>query len=53
MGVYCIQINDLNKNQLLVITDEFIVRNANIAFTRNCLIVHTDYGVLSIYNISK
>lgn len=53
MGVYYIQINDLDQNQLLVIPDEFIVRNANVAFTRNCLLVHTDYGVLSIYNISK
>lgn len=38
-------------NKVYSIWNEFIVKNANAAFTKNCLIVHTDYRVLSIYHI--
>jgi hypothetical protein len=48
-----IQLWDYNSSQLLAtIDDPFIVRNASFALTKSSLILHTDYGVLSIYNIS-
>ena len=45
-------ITDTEKDERIIrIFNEFTVQNAFCAFTSNRLIVHTDYGVLSIYNI--
>lgn len=52
-GMYSIEISDFEKNKIQTIEDEFIVKNANYAFTADNLIVHSDYGVLSIYDISN
>lgn len=41
---------DTNK-AIATICDNFIVRNANYALTKDWGVVHTDYGVLSIYNL--
>lgn len=46
-----IQLWDYNTSQLLATVDDpFIVRRAEFAFTKGAFILHTDYGVLSIYN---
>ncbi len=42
-----------NKKMLAEINDIFIVKHASFEFTKSNLIVHTDYGAVSIYNCSK
>lgn len=45
-------ITDMESSRRIIrILNEFTVRNAFCAFTSNRLVVHTDYGVLSIYKI--
>lgn len=39
-------------NKIHSICNEFTVKNTNVSFTKNCLIIHTDYGILNIYRIS-
>lgn len=49
-----IEIRDTRTDKLLtVVRNEFTVHNANYSFSSNRLIVHTDYGVLSIYSIDN
>lgn len=43
--------NNENEEQIIRIFNEFTVKNAFCAFTLNRLVVHTDYGVLSLYKI--
>ncbi len=43
--------NYQSEKLLMTIKNEFTVRNLNCAFSSNSLIVHTDYGVLSIYRM--
>lgn len=45
--------NTENDEQIKKIFNEFTVQNAFCAFTLNRLVVHTDYGVLSLYKIKK
>ena len=35
---------------LAAIDDPFVVRQVNFAFTQSGLVLHTDYGVMSIYS---
>ena len=42
-----------SRNILASIDDWFVVRNTNFAFTKDSLILHTDYGAVSIYNCKK
>lgn len=45
-----IELWDFSSRQLLAsIDDPFVVRQANFAFTKNNLVLHTDYGAMSIY----
>ena len=44
-------INEKDDQRMVRIVNEFTIQNAFCAFTKNRLIVHTDYGVLSIYKI--
>ena len=39
-----------SRDMLASIDDPFIVRQVNFSFTRNNLVLHTDYGSMSIYN---
>lgn len=41
------------RKQLAVISDDFIVKSTNLMLTKDKLILHTDYGVLSVYNLSR
>lgn len=43
--------NTVNNERIKRIFNEFTVKNAFCAFTSNRLVVHTDYGILSIYKI--
>lgn len=36
--------------QLATIDDPFVVRQVNFAFTKSGLVLHTDYGAMSIYS---
>lgn len=49
---YHADIFDDTGNKVYSICNEFTVKITNVAFSKNCLIIHTDYGVLSIYCIS-
>ena len=41
----------LNGGKLLAtIDDPFVVRQVNFAFTKSGLVLHTDYGAMSIYS---
>lgn len=42
-----------SRKILASIDDWFVVRNTNFAFTKDSLILHTDYGAVSIYNCKK
>ncbi|MDR2924513.1 MAG: hypothetical protein LBU76_00910 [Azoarcus sp.] len=42
-----------SKEKVAEIDDVFIVRNASFEFTKSNLVVHTDYGAVSIYNCSE
>ena len=49
-----IEIWDYDSRKILAsIDDWFVVRNTNFAFTKDSLILHTDYGAVSIYNCKK
>lgn len=49
-----IQLWDYKTTQLLATVDDpFIVRRAEFTFTKGALILHTDYGVLSVYNCER
>lgn len=41
-----------NESLIMKLTDEFAVKNINCACSSHNLIVHTDYGVLSIYKMN-
>ena len=42
---------DTGSGQLLAsIDDPFVVRQVNFAFTQSGLVLHTDYGAMSIYS---
>lgn len=46
-----IELWDYSSRKLLSsIEDPFVIRQTNFAFTKSNLILHTDYGALSIYN---
>ena len=48
-----IELWDTNSGKLLTsIDDPFVVRQVNFALTRSGLILHTDYGAMSIYSCS-
>lgn len=38
---------------LAKIEDEFIVKHASFDFTKSSLVVHTDYGTVSVYNCKE
>ena len=41
----------ISSGQLLAtIDDPFVVRQVNFAFTQSGLVLHTDYGAMSIYS---
>lgn len=41
----------ISSGQLLAIIDApFVVRQVNFAFTQSGLVLHTDYGAMSIYS---
>ena len=37
------------SQQLATIDDPFVVRQVNFAFSKNGLVLHNDYGAMSIY----
>ena len=46
-----IQLWDYSSGKLLAaIDDPFVVRQTNFAFTKSGLVLHTDYGAMSIYS---
>ncbi len=46
-----IEVWDTGSGQLLAtIDDPFVVRQVNFAFTKSGLVLHTDYGAMSIYS---
>lgn len=46
-----IELWDTDSGQLLAtIDDPFVVRQVNFAFTKSGLVLHTDYGAMSIYS---
>ena len=46
-----IEVWDTGSGQLLTtIDDPFVVRQVNFAFTKSGLVLHTDYGAMSIYS---
>ena len=46
-----IEVWDTGNGQLLAtIDDPFVVRQVNFAFTQSGLVLHTDYGAMSIYS---
>lgn len=46
-----IELWDTGSGQLLAtIDDPFVVRQVNFAFTQSGLVLHTDYGAMSIYS---
>ena len=46
-----IEVWDTGSGQLLAtIDDPFVVRQVNFAFTQSELVLHTDYGAMSIYS---
>ena len=46
-----IELWDTGSGQLLAtIDDSFVVRQVNFAFTKSGLVLHTDYGAMSIYS---
>lgn len=46
-----IEVWDTDSGQLLAtIDDPFVVRQVNFAFTKSGLVLHTDYGAMSIYS---
>lgn len=46
-----IEVWDTGSGQLLAtIDDPFVVRQVNFAFTQSGLVLHTDYGAMSIYS---
>ena len=46
-----IELWDTSNEQLLAtIDDPFVVRQVNFAFTKSGLVLHTDYGAMSIYS---
>ena len=46
-----IEVWDIGNGQLLAtIDDPFVVRQVNFAFTQSGLVLHTDYGAMSIYS---
>ena len=48
-----IELWDIGSGQLLAtIDDPFVVRQVNFAFTGSGLVLHTDYGAMSIYSCS-
>ncbi len=48
-----IELWDSGSGQLLAtIDDPFVVRQVNFAFTGSGLVLHTDYGAMSIYSCS-
>lgn len=47
------EIWDLSSAKILAsIRDPFVVREVNFDFTKNNLVMHTDYGAMSIYQCS-
>lgn len=42
-----------NRKMLAKIEDEFIVKHASFDFTKSSLVVHTDYGIVSVYNCKE
>ena len=45
-----IELWDARSGQMLAsINDPFVVRQTNFAFTKSRLVLHTDYGAMSIY----
>jgi hypothetical protein len=42
-----------SKEKLIEIDDVFVVRHASFEFAKDNLVIHTDYGAVSIYNCSK
>ena len=50
-GNSAIELWDFNSRRMLAaIDDPFVVRQTNFAFTKSSLVLHTDYGAMSIYN---
>ena len=50
-GISSIVLWDIGSDQLLAtIDDPFVVRQVNFAFTQSGLVLHTDYGAMSIYS---
>lgn len=50
-GGSLIELWDTSSGQLLAsIDDPFVVRQTNFAFTKSGLVLHTDYGAMSIYS---
>lgn len=48
-----VEIWDLSSAKILAsIKDPFVVREVNFDFTKNNLVMHTDYGAMSIYQCS-
>ena len=46
-----IEVWDTGSGQLLTtIDDPFVVRQTNFSFTKSGLVLHTDYGAMSIYS---
>ena len=46
-----VEVWDTDSGQLLAtIDDPFVVRQVNFAFTQSGLVLHTDYGAMSIYS---
>ena len=46
-----VELWDTSSGQLLAtIDDPFVVRQTNFAFTKSGLVLHTDYGAMSIYS---
>ena len=51
LGNSPIQLWDYSSGKLLAtIDDPFVVRQVNFAFTKSGLVLHTDYGAMSIYS---
>jgi WD40 repeat protein len=56
LKMYCneIAVYDANtQKEALTFKGEYIVKNAFMAFTKNCLAVYSDYGCLGLYNLKK
>ncbi len=52
MGFYVVEIsNDNSTAPYMQIINEFSVKNSYAALTKNNLVLHSDYGVISIYKI--